>query len=272
VVALAIPCSSLMHSAEKGVYVDGVLGEHNSSYHNYYRVDGKTSPFASFWFAVWWCVQTLTSAGYGDDYPITDAGKVVATLTAVFGMFLLALPITIIGANFDEEYALSQRGADLDKKSRVVKYNTLTRNGTRPLEPSLRSRLLSRRKVAPFSPLKASTPSGATEAPSSFSRKFDSHFEDQAYNVQADISMLLDTHFEAMRVKFNGVLRRNTENLNRWVTTDLRYIDAESKTATQVTSSAVSRLKAVAKLGGKRRELLWPSPVACPHEEENSQR
>ena len=46
--------------------------------------------------------------------------------------------------------------------------------------------------------------------------------------------MLLDTHFEAMRVKFNGVLRRNTENLNRWVTTDLRYIDAESKTATQV--------------------------------------
>jgi hypothetical protein len=30
-------------------------------------------------------------------------------------MFLLALPITIIGANFDEEYERSQRGAALDK-------------------------------------------------------------------------------------------------------------------------------------------------------------
>lgn len=66
-------------------------------------------------------------------------------------MFLLALPITIIGANFDEEYERSQRGAALDKKSRVVKYNAMTRNGTRPLMPagpSLRSRLM-RSRVMP---------------------------------------------------------------------------------------------------------------------------
>ena len=79
--------------------------------------------------------------------------------------------------------------------------------------------------------------------------------------------MLLDEHFEAVREKFNGnlrrnsnpnpdptptqhrpqpepepeplpgILRRNTDNLNRWVTTDLRYIDAESKTAAQVLTS-----------------------------------
>ena len=46
--------------------------------------------------------------------------------------------------------------------------------------------------------------------------------------------MLLDEHFETMRERFNSILRRNTDNLNRWVTTDLRYIDAESKTAAQV--------------------------------------
>ena len=29
--------------------------------------------------------------------------------------------------------------------------------------------------------------------------------------------MLLDEHFEAVREKFNAILRRNTDNLNRWV-------------------------------------------------------
>lgn len=252
VTVIAILCSSLMLSVEKGVYIDATLGEFNSSYHNYYRLDGETSSFASFWYVIWWCIQTLTSEGYGDGYPITDAGKMIATFTAVCGMFLLALPITIIGANFDEEYERSQRGAALDKKSRVLKYNALTRNGTRPLvpdPPSLRSRVSSRLlRTTKVTPLKPDTPSGggaaeAMDTRQAASTKFDAHFEDQAYNVQADISMLLDEHFEAVRDKFNGILRRNTDNLNRWVTTDLRYIDAESKTAAQVTSSAVMKFK-----------------------------
>ena len=29
--------------------------------------------------------------------------------------------------------------------------------------------------------------------------------------------MLLDEHFEAVREKFNAILRRNTDSLNRWV-------------------------------------------------------
>ena len=59
--------------------------------------------------------------------------------------------------------------------------------------------------------------------------KFDEKFQDQAFNVQADISMLLDEHFEQLRDKFNGILRRNTDNLNRWITTDLAFIDKESR-------------------------------------------
>ena len=57
VTIIAILCSSLMLSFEKGVYIDGTLGAHNNSYHNYYRVDGETSSFASFWFVIWWCIQ-----------------------------------------------------------------------------------------------------------------------------------------------------------------------------------------------------------------------
>jgi hypothetical protein len=224
VLILAILCSSLMLSAEKGTYVNV---HENATYRNYYRVDGSTSSFASFWFVAWWCIQTLTSEGYGDDAPITDAGKVVATLTAVSGMFLLALPITIIGANFDEEYERSQRAAALDKKSRVVQFNLATRNGTRPLKPprsSVRSSLFRGSRVTPHGGAPAA---GSELAPTP--SKFDEKFQDQAFNVQADISMLLDEHFEQLRDKFNGILRRNTDNLNRWITTDLAFIDKESR-------------------------------------------
>merc|ERR1719469_1390400 len=113
----------------------------------------------------------------------------------------------------------------------------------------MRSRVMPSKKVTPHGgPVKHGDAGHGDQS----GHKFDLHFEDQAYNVQADISMLLDEHFEAVREKFNGILRRNTDNLNRWITTDLRYIDTESKTAAQVTSSAVGRLTAAVKSGKER--------------------
>jgi len=233
VVILAILCSSLMLSAEKGEYVDVY---DNVSYHNYFRRDGSTSSFASFWFVAWWCIQTLTSEGYGDDSPITDSGKVVATVTAVCGMFLLALPITIIGANFDEEYERSQRAAALDKKSRVVLYNVASRNGTRPVQAPRNSSRRDTLRDSIFRTSKVTPHDGETT-------KVDEKFSDQAYNVQSDISMLLDEHFEQMREKFDGMLMRHTDNLNRWVGTDLRFLDEENKAATANAAAVVGRLK-----------------------------
>ena len=54
-------------------------------------------------------MQTLTSVGYGDIYPITAPGKLIGSFAALSGLLVLALPITIIGANFDEarKYELS---------------------------------------------------------------------------------------------------------------------------------------------------------------------
>jgi hypothetical protein len=54
----------------------------------------------SFWFVI----VTCTTVGYGDMFPTTNTGKVIATCSFVGGMLVLALPITIIGTNFSEEY------------------------------------------------------------------------------------------------------------------------------------------------------------------------
>jgi voltage-gated potassium channel len=52
--------------------------------------------------AMWWAVVTLTTVGYGDVVPVTPLGKVVAGLTAILGIAMLALPVGIIATAFSE--------------------------------------------------------------------------------------------------------------------------------------------------------------------------
>ena len=48
----------------------------------------------------WWAMVTMTTVGYGDMSPVTPGGQFVATLTMITGLLVLALPITVVGANF----------------------------------------------------------------------------------------------------------------------------------------------------------------------------
>ena len=56
--------------------------------------------FSSIPAAMWWAVVTMTTLGYGDVYPITVAGRVLAGVTALLGIFAFALPTSILGAGF----------------------------------------------------------------------------------------------------------------------------------------------------------------------------
>ncbi|KXX71725.1 ion transporter [Flammeovirga sp. SJP92] len=70
-----------------------------------YFVERDTQPdvFTSITQSMWWAVATLTTVGYGDMYPITPLGDIIASFVAIMGIGLVALPTGIIGTGFIEE-------------------------------------------------------------------------------------------------------------------------------------------------------------------------
>lgn len=70
-----------------------------------YVLENKAQPevFASIPAAMWWSVITMTTVGYGDAYPITLTGKFLASIIAIFGIGLFALPAGILGSGFIDE-------------------------------------------------------------------------------------------------------------------------------------------------------------------------
>lgn len=76
-----------------------------------YFIENPAQPetFSSIPATMWWGVETMTTVGYGDVYPVTPAGKVLAGLIAFLGISLFILPAGIIATGY---------GAELQKKKR----------------------------------------------------------------------------------------------------------------------------------------------------------
>jgi voltage-gated potassium channel len=70
-----------------------------------YFAENRVQPekFSSIPVTMWWAVATLTTVGYGDVYPITNIGKLIASVIAILGIGMFALPTGILGAGFVEE-------------------------------------------------------------------------------------------------------------------------------------------------------------------------
>ena len=64
----------------------------------------EQSPFDSIPTSFWWCLVTMTTVGYGDVVPTQAFGQFVGGLVMIFGIVVIALPITVIGSNFATIY------------------------------------------------------------------------------------------------------------------------------------------------------------------------
>ncbi|RMG91796.1 MAG: ion transporter [Zetaproteobacteria bacterium] len=65
--------------------------------------DAQPEAFGSIPAALWWAIVTLTTVGYGDVVPQTDAGRFFALIITMLGVGMAALPAGIIAGGFSRE-------------------------------------------------------------------------------------------------------------------------------------------------------------------------
>lgn len=103
-----------------------------------YDANTAESPFLSIPHAFWWAITTTTTVGYGDFFPTTSEGYIVATIYMVFGVVIGALPVGIIGGNFSDvwvQYALDKR-ASIEQTEKDKRFITAAIQRIDPFEMS----------------------------------------------------------------------------------------------------------------------------------------
>ena len=69
--------------------------------------------------AMWWCVATVTTVGYGDVVPVTSLGRIVALVYMFFGIILITTTLAVISNTF---YKKRFEKEDTEKKKQDMNY------------------------------------------------------------------------------------------------------------------------------------------------------
>ncbi|MDQ3246509.1 MAG: ion transporter [Pseudomonadota bacterium] len=74
------------------------------------EAEAQPDKFGSIPRSLWWAIVTLTTVGYGDAYPVTVLGRILAGMIAVMGVCLIALPTGIFAASFTDAMERRRNG------------------------------------------------------------------------------------------------------------------------------------------------------------------
>lgn len=71
-----------------------------------YSAEHEVQPeiYKNAFSGIWWSAATLLTVGYGDIYPVTTMGQIMAIIIAFLGVGAVAIPTGIISAGFVEQY------------------------------------------------------------------------------------------------------------------------------------------------------------------------
>jgi len=83
-----------------------------------FNLENENDVFKTFFDAVYWATVSLTTVGYGDIYPLTTEGRVVAMFSSLFGIALVALPSGIITAGYMDSINERSKQRDLRKNKK----------------------------------------------------------------------------------------------------------------------------------------------------------
>ncbi len=75
-----------------------------------YACENEAQPdvFTNAFSGIWWSMATLLTVGYGDIYPVTVIGRIMAIMIAFLGVGVVAIPTGIVSAGFVEQYSRNQ--------------------------------------------------------------------------------------------------------------------------------------------------------------------
>jgi voltage-gated potassium channel len=87
-----------------------------------YWIEGEAQPaaFGSIPRAMWWATVTMTTVGYGDAVPLSVLGKLVAAVTSLAGIVLIAIPTGIFAAAFSDELLREAALAEAEAEAAAV--------------------------------------------------------------------------------------------------------------------------------------------------------
>jgi voltage-gated potassium channel len=78
--------------------------------------------FDTIFDAIYWATVSLTTVGYGDIYPVTTEGRIIAMISSICGIALVALPAGIITAGYNDSLI------EIDEKEKLEKSKILFSN------------------------------------------------------------------------------------------------------------------------------------------------
>ena len=94
---------NVIKNAKKSLIVVGVLAVGYVYISALIIFNVEPGSFETIYDAIYWAMVSLTTVGYGDLYPVSALGRMIAMLSSFLGIAIIALPAGIITAGYMKE-------------------------------------------------------------------------------------------------------------------------------------------------------------------------